>query len=203
MTQFEHNAKHNHMRQRLAQLAARLIAEDGMLDYAAAKRKAARQLGAADTQNLPANGEIERELRAYQALFQKDEQAERLHILRTDALDVMHQLQGFNPYLTGSVLSGTAARGANINLHLFADSLKEVELFLLNRKISYETSEKRFSFGDESRMVPVLILEGEHAEIELAIFSLDDQRQGPRSPVSGKSMERAKAQQVETLLEAA
>lgn len=203
MTQFEHNAKHNHMRQRLAQLAARLIAEDGTLDFAAAKRKAARQLGAADTQNLPANGEIERELRAYQALYQRDEQAERLHTLRSDALEIMRTMQGFNPYLTGSVLSGTAARGANINLHLFADSLKDVELFLLNRKIPYETAERRFHFGDDSRMVPVLILEGAHAEIELAVFSLDELRQGPRSPVSGKAMERAKAQQVETLLEPA
>ncbi len=201
MTQFEHNAKHNHMRQRLAQLAARLIAEDGMLDYSTAKRKAARQLGAPDTQNLPANGEIERELRAYQALYQKDEQAERLHTLRTDALDMMRQLQAFNPYLTGSVLSGTAARGANINLQLFANSLKDVELFLLKQKIAYETAEKRFRFGDEIRMVPVLILEGEHAEIELAVFSVDDLRQVPRSPVSGKAMERAKSQQVETLLE--
>jgi hypothetical protein len=190
------------MRQRLAQLAARLIAEDGLLDYAAAKRKAARQLGAPDTQNLPANGEIERELRAYLALYQKDEQAERLHILRTEALETMRQLHGFNPHLTGSVLNGTAARHSNINLHLFADSLKDVELFLLNRQIPYETTEKRFHFGDESRLVPVLTLEGDHAEIELAIFSVDDLRQAPRSTANGKSMERAKPQQVETLLEA-
>jgi hypothetical protein len=203
LTQFEHNAKHNQMRQRLAQLAARLIAEDGLLDYASAKRKAARQLGAPDTQNLPTNSEIERELRAYQALYQKDEQTERLRILRAEALESMRQLHVFNPYLTGSVLSGTAARHSNINLHLFADSLKDVELFLLNRQISYETKEKRFYFGGESRMVPVLTLEGNHAEVELAIFSVEDLRQAPRSPVSGKSMERAKPQQVETLLETA
>lgn len=200
MSQFEHSAKHHQMRQRLAHLAARLIAEDGLLDFASAKRKAARQLGAPDTQNLPTNSEVERELRAYQALYQKDEQAERLQILRTEALETMRQLHDFNPHLTGSVLYGTATRHSNINLHLFADSLKDVELFLLNRKIPYETVEKRFRFGEENRPVPTLILEGNNAAIELAVFSVDDLRQSPRSSVSGKSMERARPQQVESLL---
>ena len=103
----------------------------------------------------------------------------------------------------GSVLDGTAAPHSNINLHVFADSLKEIELFLLNRKIPYNVAEKRFRFGDEERIVPVLTLEGNPAEIELAVFSVVDLRQAPRSPVSGKAMERAKAQQVQALLETA
>lgn len=201
MTQPEHTGKHQQMRQRLAQLAARLIAEDGILDYASAKRKAARQLGAPDTHNLPTNSEVERELRAYQSLFQGGEQAERLHTLRTEALQAMHLLQDFAPSLTGAVLDGTAARHSNIHLHVFADSLKDVELFLLNRKIPYASMEKRFSFGDEDRMVPVLVLEGNPSEIELAVFSVADLRQAPRSPVGGKAMERAKLQQVKALLE--
>src|SRR2546426_228906 len=56
------------MRARIAAAAARLMAEDGIDDFALAKRKAARQLGAADTQSLPRNDEIEAELRAYRAL---------------------------------------------------------------------------------------------------------------------------------------
>ncbi|MFA7241620.1 MAG: hypothetical protein WC091_16030 [Sulfuricellaceae bacterium] len=203
MPPFEHSGKHNQMRQRLAQLAARLMAEDGILDYDTAKRKAARQSGAPDTHNLPTNSEVERELRVYQALFQGDEQAERLHTLRTQALQAMHLLQDFSPSLTGAVLDGTAARHSSIDLHVFANSLKDVELFLLNRKIPYAATERRFRFGDEGRMIPVLILEGNPSEIELAVFSVDDLRQAPRSPVGGKAMERAKAQQVQALLETA
>ena len=203
MPQVEHTGKHSQMRQRLAQLAARLMAEDGVLDYDAAKRKAARQSGAPDTHNLPTNSEVERELRVYQALFQGAEQVERLRALRTEALLAMHLLQDFTPSLTGAVLDGTAARHSSINLHVFADSLKDVELFLLNRKIPYTTTEKRFHFGDENRMVPVLILEGNPSEIELAVFSVDDLRQAPRNPVGGKAMERVKAQQVQALLETA
>jgi len=200
LNQFEHNGKRNQMRQSLAYLAARLMSEDGTLDFAAAKRKAARQLGAPDTQSLPANSEVERELRAYQTLYQKDEQSERLRVLRQDALGAMRLFESFDPHLTGSVLEGTAARHSNINLHLFCDSLKDVELFLLNRNIPYESAEKRFRFGDESRTVPTFLLGGEHGEIELAVFSSNDLRQAPRGPISGKAMERARMKQVEALI---
>lgn len=200
MSQFERNGKRNQMRQTLAHLSARLMAEDGTLDFAAAKRKAARQLGAPDTHNLPTNSEIESELRAYQALYQKDEQSERLCLLRRDALAAMGLFERFDPHLTGSVLDGTAARHSNINLHLFCDSLKDVEMFLLNRNIPYESAEKRFRFGDESRAIPTLLIDGEHAEIELAVFSSDDLRQAPRGPLSGKTMERARMKQVLALI---
>ena len=74
------DAKHKlqHMRMRIAAAAARIMAEDGVEDFALAKRKAARQLGAEDTQALPKNEEIEFELRAYQSLYQGDEQRERI-----------------------------------------------------------------------------------------------------------------------------
>ena len=45
----------NDERSRIAHLAARLMVEDGIEDYAAAKRKAARQAGVSDTRQLPAN----------------------------------------------------------------------------------------------------------------------------------------------------
>src|SRR5215510_7849267 len=74
--------KQQQMRNRIAAAAARLMAEDGLEDFALAKRKAARQLGAEDTQSLPKNEEIEAELRAYQSLYQGEEQRER-EILET------------------------------------------------------------------------------------------------------------------------
>ena len=54
------------MRGRIAHLAARLMAVDGIDDYALAKRKAARQAGAPETRNLPTNEEVEEALRIYQ-----------------------------------------------------------------------------------------------------------------------------------------
>src|SRR5687768_2892623 len=129
----ESKMKQAQMRARIAAAAARLMAEDGIDDFALAKRKAARQLGASDTHSLPGNDEVEAELVAYQALYQGDEQRMRIQEMRAIALDAMHQLEEFNPYLSGPVLKGTAGRYADIDLQLFTDDLKGVELYLLNR----------------------------------------------------------------------
>lgn len=185
------------MRELIAQSAARLIAEDGVQDYAAAKRKAARQIGVPDTHSLPSNSEVEVALRAYQELYQKDEQPARLKCLRQEALAAMHLLERFNPHLTGSVLSGTATRHSDINLQLFTDNVKEVELFLLNRGLPYMTGEQRFRLNDEFLPVPTFTLQGEAAEIRLAVFGTGDLR---KNAVAGKTLERAKIRQVEALL---
>src|SRR2546421_10775876 len=129
------------MRARIAAAAARIMAEDGVDDFALAKRKAARQLGALDTQSLPRNDEIEAELRAYRALYQADEHPGLIEELRRIALEVMQALEQFNPYLTGPVLKGIAGPYAEIDLQLFPDSAKDVEIFLLDRNIAFTTQE--------------------------------------------------------------
>jgi hypothetical protein len=131
------------LRRNIASAAARLMAEGGMNDYGSAKRKAARQLGAGDGDALPSNDEVETELRAYQAIFQDEEQPERLYEMRTHALEVMNLLADFHPHLTGAVLDGTAARYAPIEIELFADSSKDVEIFMLSHNISYSSTEIR------------------------------------------------------------
>jgi hypothetical protein len=192
---------HSHLRESIAQLAARLMAE-GIQDFALAKRKAARQLGAADTQNLPNNSEIEQALRTYQALYQREHQVNQLSQLRAQALQVMGTLARFDPLLTGSVLRGTATPYSDINLLLFADSQKEVELYLLNRDLVYKTSEKRFRFSDGLRPVPVLHLSNSgEAEVQLAILSIADRRQLPLSPVDGLTMKGARMIEVQSLLD--
>src|SRR5258705_4843101 len=64
------------VREEIAIAAARMIAEDG-LDYATAKRKAARQVVGESRvagEWLPDNDQIEEEIREYQSLFQGDSQ---------------------------------------------------------------------------------------------------------------------------------
>ena len=128
----------SHLRQSIAGVAARLMAEDGISDYGQAKRKAARTFGAIDSDALPSNQEVAAELRSYQALFQEDEHADRIRRLRGVALAVMALLESFRPCLIGAVLDGTAGRYADVELELFADSAKDVEIFLLSRHIPYE-----------------------------------------------------------------
>jgi len=66
-------------RERIAAAAARIMAEDGIDDFALAKRKAVRQLGLEGGRlALPGNDEIEAELRAYRSLYQVEEHSFRI-----------------------------------------------------------------------------------------------------------------------------
>src|SRR5258706_2238630 len=155
------------MRARIAATAARLMAEAGIDDLALAKRKAARQLGAAETESLPRNDEIEAELRAYRALYQADEHPQLIDELRRLALDAMRALERFSPYLTGPVLKGIAGPYAEIDLQLFPDSTKDVEIFLLDRNITFSTQEGRRYSGDRARGVSLICLDWQGHPVRL------------------------------------
>ena len=194
-------SKHPHidaMRRDIACLAARLMAEDGIADYRLAKRKAARNLGAPDSEALPTNQEVEEALRAYQAVFQEDELRERIVALRQCALDLMLQLEQFHPYLTGPALDGTAGRYAEAEIELFADSAKDVEIFLLDRGFVFEHVGNVRSGPDapEAR----LRLDGDEASLLLSIYPLAIERQRRRNPHTGQVAGRASADAVAALL---
>lgn len=193
--------KRQQLRERIAHQAARLMAEDGIVDYALAKRKAARRTGTADLRDLPTNEEVEQALRAYQELYQEKEQHAVLTHLRKQALAIMQLLKSFNPHLTGPVLSGTASRHTDVSLQLFVDSIKDVELFFLNRQIPYRRAEKRMYVGDVWRVIPVFTLANDEAEVMIAVFSTNDQRHALKTSMDGKPIERARTEIVENLLQ--
>ncbi len=149
------------LRNEIALSAARMIAQDGA-DLDTARRKAARQvLGVTPPKPnmLPDDGQIEDEVRKYLALFGGASHTERLAHLRATALQVMEALADFHPYLTGAVLNGTAGEHDDIHLQLFADSAKEVEIYLLNRNVNIDISETPHFKG------------GRHAPVETVTFS--------------------------------
>ena len=176
------------------------MAEDGIDDFALAKRKAARQLGATDAQALPANDEIEAELTAYRALYEPQEHAERIAELRGIALDAMRALECFSPYLTGPVLKGTAGPYAGVELQLFPESPKDVEIYLLDRNIPYATQEGRRFSGDRVHAVSVLTLEWQGAPLKLSVFDPRDERIALKTSQAGKVMDRAGIAEVGALL---
>jgi hypothetical protein len=149
------SSTHRQMRLRIAQLAARIMAEDGIDDVGLAKRKAARQAGAPETRNLPDNDQVESALREYLQIYRADEQDERIDRLRRDALELMAMLEQFDPHLVGPVLSGSASKHAEIDLQLFTDNPKDLALFLINRDIEFSTRESRFWVGSGARSVSV------------------------------------------------
>jgi len=153
------------VRASIASTAARLMAEDGITDYHQAKRKAARQLGVSDHTNYPDNAEVENELRTYRAIFMDEEHLEHLKSMRHSALNLLDLLAEFHPYLTGSVLDGTAGEHSHIDIQIFADSAKEVEIFLLNRGMVYEHIEPR-----NEKVEAVLSLETDTVDANLVIY---------------------------------
>jgi hypothetical protein len=185
----------SHLRRAVAVAAARLMAEEGIGDYGVAKRKAARNLGAAEGEALPTNEEIETELRAWQSLYQEDEQRERVHDLRTTALEVMQLLAEFHPYLTGGALDGTAGRYSAVEIDLYADSSKDVEIALLSHGISYDTMDNR-RIGVDAQ----LRLDWNDFPVLISIYPPVSERQQPKNPHGGRSRQRIRAEAVIELL---
>lgn len=182
------------MRTLIASTAAKLMAEHGINDFSQAKRKAVQRLGLPDNSQLPENAAVEAELRLYQRLFQDEEQTERIAYLRQKAGEVMAIMQRFNPYLTGSVLDGTAGRYSEIDIQLFTDSAKDVEIFLLNQRIDFSHSQPR-----SDRAEAVLTLHDDDTDINLVIYPAHDERVVFKTR-DGRVRPRARLEAVKKLL---
>lgn len=196
MTRANDNRSIAQLRTRIASAAARLIAENGINDYVLAKRKAASSLGLPDGTPLPENAEVENELRIYQRLFQGAEHSARLDHLRQKACELMTIMARFNPYLTGSVLDGSAGRYAEIDIQLFTDSAKDVEIFMLNRHLDFEHSVPR-----SERAEAVLTLHDDDAVINLIVYPANEERVSFRTR-DGRVRQHARLEAVSRLLNA-
>lgn len=190
--------KHQDMRRRIAHAAARILAEDGSLDYGTAKRKAARQLGAPDSGNLPDNQQVEDALRSYQAIYQADETRAHLALLRQTAIEYMEQLADFDPHLTGPVLNGTAGPHTDINLQLFTDNQKDVEFLLMRLASAYQAGEYRTP-DNQGRIYPRFMIDDPRARLDLVVYPAAELRNMKRLQADG-SPRRLRLPQAKTLV---
>ena len=189
------------LRATIAQEAARLIAEHGIHDYGLAKRKAAERYGVSEGTQLPRNVEIEDALRERQRLFGGGVHEENLQRLRGVAVRAMKLLGDFEPRLVGPVLLGTATEHDDVQLHVFADAVEAVVIFLLDRHVEYELVQRRLRLqaDREAVMQPGLRFELGAVGVEALVFGKDGIRQAPVSPVDGRPMKRVGIVEVETL----
>ncbi len=188
------------LRAEIAAAAARMIAEDGA-DYGSAKRKAAKQvLGNAKASGdfMPDNAQIEDEVRIYNEIFFGDSQPARLLLLRRLALELMTELARFNPYLTGAVLNGTAGAHSDIHLQLFADSPKDVGIYLINKNIDFEVTESAH-FKGRNEPVETVSFMWKKEGVHLALYEMDDLRGALKSSAANR-VERAGIEAVRALL---
>lgn len=172
----------------VAALAARLVVEEGM-EYAGAKRKAARGLAA--RAELPSNEQVEAEVRAYLALYCADTQPAELSALRRLALLWMLKLAEFRPHLTGAAWRGTATRVSSLHLDLYCDDPKAMEISLINLGVPYDSS----SLPGKHRGEPVNLLSiadecpelHETVTLHLAVRDLDDLRGALKPDAHGRT----------------
>jgi hypothetical protein len=169
------------IRLEIAATAARLVA-DGALDYASAKRKAARLLlGEANVPRgaMPDNDEVDEALREHLDLFDEDH-AGRVARMRHVALQLMHELAGFRPYLTGAVWKGIVAEHAPIHLQLFHDDTKDVQIHLLDRGMDFDATEVPHFRADGqkggARDVEALAFVWQDEPVLLSLYRADDLR---------------------------
>ncbi len=172
----------------IAAVAARLVVEEG-LEYAAAKRRAVKQLGLPARTPLPDNVLLEAAVREDIAVFCPDTQAAELQALRELALVWMDRLQAFRPHLGGSVWHGTATRHSDIYLQLFCEDPKAPEWTLLDHRVEYHPGTVN---GWKGEPVEALTLRtrsealGQWVLVHLMVHDLDDQRGALKPDAQGR-----------------
>jgi hypothetical protein len=183
-------------RSRIAQTTARLIAEHGLTDWTAAKRKACRELGLPDREALPDNDEVEQALRDYNSLFLSDQQPVQLREQRLEALRWMERLSEWKPVLTGAVAAGWATAHSEVRLELEAEDAKGVELALINAGVEYNSAPDPSGAGPRVQ----LYIENPRATLRLVIVSPVERRNRPRRGRSAEAEGRLGIAQLRALL---
>ena len=177
------------------------MVEEGVRDYQLAKRKAIQRLNLPWDKNLPGNDEIEAALTDYLRLFHGARLEADRRRLRRLALDAMQFLERFDPRLVGAVLAGTVIADTPVQLHVTADTPEMVGLWLQEHGIPFEQGERRARFnGERQENVPQFRFTADGVTVELYVFTLEEARAAPLSPVDGKPMKRAGRREVERLL---
>jgi hypothetical protein len=162
-------------RTRIADLAARLIAEHGLANWSLAKRKAVRQLMLPERTPLPGDDEIEAALAAHHALFGGDEHTATLRAQREEALAWLRTLAAFEPMLAGGVAAGWATEHSDIRIELVADDSKTVELALINGNVRYRVAPE-----DSQHAAPELLIDTPRGGVRLIVRTPSAARQRPR-----------------------
>lgn len=183
-----------HNRERIAQTAARLIAEHGISDWTLAKRKAARQLMLPEREALPGDDEVAAALVDYHAIFGGEAHIAQLRQQREHALAWMRRLAEFSPRLTGGVAAGWATAHSDVRLELAAPDAKLVELALLNAGIAY-----RAMHADRDGAAE-LYIETPRGGLRLSVRDPTDIRQRPRRDRHGNEEMRLDANDVAALV---
>jgi len=175
----------------IAAAAAAMVVDEGM-EYAAAKRKAARDLGRRSPRqaDLPSNEQVEDAVREHIAVFHADSQPAELRALREAALTWMDRLASLRPHLGGAAWRGTATRRSALHIDLYCDDPKVAEIELLNLGVDFDTGsivragEEPLQVLTAASFCPTL---NDTVTVHLMVRDLNEQRGALRADAQGRS----------------
>lgn len=193
----------SHVRLRICEEAARIMAEQGVRDFQAAKEKAAARLGLPRRNTaLPTNLEVEGALSRRLRLFSAESVKARQWRLLAAAATAMDWLSDFQPRLVGALLRGNVTERTPVELHVFAETSEEVLAQLTETGAHVTTLEKRVRFSPRRyQQIPLFSFDWDEAPIEVMTFRTKEIREAPLCPVEGRPMTRARLSRVQEILE--
>ena len=153
-------------RRKVAMEAARLLYTGAVEEYKQAKEEAARSLG---VRVMPSNYEVAVELDLQAEEAEGEERQQLILRKRWDALKVMTALVEFDPRLIGSVWRGTARRGSDIDIVVYASRPEDVVARLAAIGFTIEGVEKvvatKGGQSTRSHHIAVVLENGNDAEV--------------------------------------
>jgi len=189
---------HSSVRHSVATEAARLLYRREFKEYFQAKREAARRQG---TTVLPTNQEIHRQLLVIAEATEGQARQARLQTMREAALSVMESLQDFRPRLIGSVWTGHIRAGSDIDIHLYCDDLKRVELQMEACHLPFQVYHVRSKRDHEVRdFVHIKHQHRSGFEVEMTLYPESEYSQHPKCSITGGPMARASIAQLRQVL---
>ena len=199
---FSDRDRPDHQRLALAVEAARIIQEEGLLDFRSAKAKAAARLGLGRRAHLPDNTEIEAALAERNRIFHGETRPELLSTLRQAAFELMRDLDSYRPRLVGDVLSGNATIHSSVDLHLFSDTTEAVGTSLESLGLGYRITARRHRLRhDKVEQFPGYRFSAHGCDFSSTVFPVRLRGHAPLSPVDGHPMRRAGIRELAALLE--
>lgn len=181
--------------------AAKVFCEHQLTDYRIAKNRAGDLLRRRSGSAQPDNAAVEKAIIGYQQLFGGDAYRQHLTLMRETALKAMRWLADFEPRLVGGGVSGAVTTAHRVQLHVFAESSETIDRFFIEQGVDFEPGDRRYrTLRGAIHTVPLLKFEAGAIGVDVAAFDVDDLRQAPVSPVTGRATKRLDVARVEALL---
>lgn len=176
------------------------MVEEDVTEYVTAKQMAAdnlcgMRLGSAAP--LPSNGEIRAAIVARATLAEGHRRRDRLRHMRGVAVEVMRQLEAFEPRLIGSVASGAIHANSDIDIQVFCADDAPLERTL--RTHGHEVERLEHEVAIDGRHLHRYVhyhFEVRGADVELSVYPPEELRVVRYSSIDGKPIDRVPLRRV-------